>query len=101
GSNCSGSCDFVLLRYQNTDGVSGIPESNSKNNIKLFPNPNRGEFILEVTEPGIIEITDFTGRIISSHETKVGVNRLSENIPAGIYFIHDKINNAIQKLIIQ
>lgn len=100
GSKCTGSCDFVLLRYQNQDGASGILETNNKKEIKLYPNPNHGEFTILGTTPGLIEITDLTGRLISTYKTDVGENQISENIPAGVYFIYDKINNSIQKLII-
>lgn len=83
-------------------GPSGI-NWHAQNEIKLFPNPSNGEFLIE-TEKGRIEIYNLEGKSVLFEETKTGMTKInSGGLPNGIYFLKYYSGNKIvrQKLIIQ
>lgn len=57
-------------------------------NIEIFPNPNNGEFRINVEEDIKIIIFDVNGKILIEKEVAPGRNSLSiEDAQAGLYFI--------------
>jgi len=67
--------------------IVGINELNLTNSIKLFPNPNSGEFTIEGNYqlPAIIELYDITGRqmfsqLLTSNQEQVDVSHLSSGM---------------------
>ncbi len=71
----------------------------SSNNVKLYPNPNNGNFILEKSigehQNGVLTIFDITGKIISSHSFNGAVSHETidaTQLDAGVYFYEIKID---------
>lgn len=69
-----------------TTGIGNNPLANE--NIKLFPNPNNGEFIIQGREEDMITITNELGQIIKTIKLSRENNYSSKinGLPAGIYF---------------
>ncbi len=81
----------ILPRYmQDFILHSGIQET-GETNVRIYPNPTRGQFIIErnSTEPAELRIFDITGNLVLSSELSdskfVTVN--SSELKAGVYFI--------------
>ena len=89
----------------------GIHIADSKTNINIYPNPNKGEFNIEIelgkSENIQMDIMNFTGQIISTeviNNVKV-YNEIKDltYLPKGIYFvkINDGFDTTIKKIVIQ
>lgn len=67
------------------------PDRRLFSQINLFPNPNNGEFTLEMPEfrgNATLRIVDAGGRQAGSYMLKTGVNYIAEkNLAAGTYFL--------------
>jgi len=93
---------FLLL------GTTGIAQSDEKeNSLKVFPNPSKGEFKVEVnieTEGAVsAKIFDMTGKLVEdiSSELHVSENKVTADISLsdpkpGILFI--RVESGMQKL---
>ncbi len=81
---------------QNVSPCAGMIEiSNTSDEIKIYPNPNAGQFILEIygNEKNKIEIIDITGKEIYSNITDKNKIEIDiKNLSSGIYYL--KISNA-------
>ncbi len=85
----------AINQCQNNAAVSvvlidcvNIPEkSNSHSNIRVFPNPNNGQFIIETYEPLEISLYNSLGQEVLSSLLNEGINTLdfSQN-SQGLYF---------------
>ena len=89
----------------------GTADPGSPHGIRIFPNPNTGEFNVELTEtaaPGtVFKITDPTGRLVLQKPVDAGSQRQliqATALPAGMYFLQvvteGKIT-AVGKFVIQ
>jgi len=62
--------------------------------LKIYPNPTSGEFILEIPnleKMMMVEVVDVTGRIILEQPVTEMVNRIGiKNVVAGVYFVKVK-----------
>ena len=84
--------------------TSNIEQKNQ--NIKIYPNPNAGQFVLQIDnlkQPTIVSILDITGKEIynkkiSNKEEKINIG----SYPEGTYFLSIKNNNSVitRKIII-
>ncbi len=72
-------------------------ESNS-NNLKLFPNPNNGQFSIESQNETIGKIYDCTGRLIETVSLSEGINQINLGDNQGVYYLHS--DQAIIKFIL-
>jgi len=86
----------------------GITESFLSAEINLYPNPNKGEFILELPERSAswsIVISDLQGRIIYKEVTDNKTVRLKPNAENGVYSVHITNSNTdetvVKKLVLQ
>ncbi|HNA41966.1 MAG TPA: T9SS type A sorting domain-containing protein, partial [Saprospiraceae bacterium] len=56
--------------------------------LKCYPNPTTGEFVVIMENGGEIHITDILGRPIASFNAKYGENKLdARDWPQGIYLV--------------
>jgi hypothetical protein len=69
----------------------------SKNGIKLFPNPNTGEFTLEFDKaiPRQIEVIDVAGKLVHSANCNVNSTRIHLKLVPGNYFAKISENNKV------
>lgn len=83
---------------------NGISENQTKNDLRIYPNPSNGSMTIQNIIPGSeITIRDLSGQIIKTikAESEVMIMNL-ENVAVGIYFIemkNEKIN-AVQKIVV-
>ncbi len=85
-NGCTGSDTLTLI----VSACVGITENQAATTFSIIPNPNAGNFILQLSENNSqIEITDVLGNIVfRSREINSGnVNLSLENQAAGIYFV--------------
>jgi hypothetical protein len=106
--NCYGSYDIYIEKFSDYDGVSArllepnetLSEEGNINKgskmVKIFPNPNLGEFILDIqssfTNNTNLYLVDVSGRIlhtqaISIQEGTTQIQLDKTDLPSGIYFI--------------
>ena len=74
----------------------------STGDIFIYPNPNSGEFVIEMLgDSEIGQITDITGRVVMDLKLKVGVNQITLNdfLESGIYFV--KVGGYVEKLVLR
>ena len=90
-NGCSSSATIQVLRIECT----GISELNNQNGIKIYPNPNNGEFTVELlsTNNTYITITNVLGQIIKTQKAEL-TNKININaFDKGVYFISVMDNN--------
>ena len=88
---CVGSNTLQL----NVTECTNIKTIASKANIKVYPNPNNGEFTIELTNinNSNITITNVLGQIIKTQKAEL-MNQIDLNLfDKGIYFINVMENN--------
>ena len=85
-NNCSVSVTDLLFLEQ----CIGIHEVNSQAAFNMYPNPNSGNFTIELAQAAsLIQITDMLGNVIynerelNSGKTNIDLN----NQAAGVYFV--------------
>ncbi len=68
--------------------------------VKLYPNPNTGNFVIEFADDvqREIEITDAIGRLIVADEISRRKEYMLDKVAAGIYFLNIKHNGAISSI---
>ncbi len=88
-------CTIALIKSVslNLCKTSGIVENEADQSDNLYPNPNNGTFTLSYHVPegskAHFEISDLSGRKISSYELKAGTNSLEvhqNTLEQGVYF---------------
>ena len=100
-----------MVRMNFDPNAVGIAD-NEKVNFSVYPNPNNGQFLIEVSSDVVrratLSIKDVLGKTVQSESINV-VNTFSKNIDLrhlnkGVYFIHlsdtNSDNEEIQKVII-
>ena len=69
--------------------TTAVNELKEENAIQLYPNPNSGEFTINVPAKGTVQIYDMTGRLLQTQEIKKGSTRITlpDALPAGLYLL--------------
>ncbi len=71
---------------QNTLGVS--VEELKWVNLKVYPNPNQGQFIIESDRDASYQLRDLQGRVLTTGTVQTGANEVHVSTPpAGIYLL--------------
>lgn len=83
-----------------TLNISELPDNKS---VLIYPNPNKGQFTIDISFEGIFSIQDMLGRIIYSGNIKKGKNTLNLKLNSGIYIATFKSQNKMysEKIIIK
>jgi uncharacterized delta-60 repeat protein len=100
GAGCTGSCDFVLLRYNNTAGTNSSDELTASEKFSVFPNPAEDKINLVCDLNTIADVYDISGRILESFTLIKGVNTFHIDFPAGIYIIKNRNTGSEMKLVV-
>ncbi len=75
-----------IIRLRNATGIESLMSNNTNNKIKIYPNPTKGKFTVEVATDCKIEIITNSGQILEIKDLQKGRNELNIN-EQGIYFI--------------
>lgn len=98
-TNAGGQDSILKEDYVNVVWV-GLDENNIMQNVKLYPNPTSGYFMLEIDNVEIqnsnLKIYDLLGEIVDEYENvnnehRIPVNMVQQN--EGIYFIVLELND--------
>lgn len=98
-NGCKGSTTYQL----NVTECVGLKDvSTTASGIKLYPNPNKGEFVIEINNKAenTVVVTDLTGRVLvntSSRNEKISIDL--SNYSNGVYYV--KINTEVIKVVKQ
>jgi PKD repeat protein len=85
-NNCKNTATFT----QSVSACSGIFKQNSENDlISLFPNPNKGSFVIKTQQDAELTIINQTGQIIKTISVKhINTNEtFVSDLSPGIYFV--------------
>lgn len=76
--------------------------------LNVYPNPATDQLnvVFDATSASTVELTDLTGKVVSSQSANAGANTISfnvANVNAGVYFVNIKnaAGNSAQKVIIK
>ena len=87
----------VSVNVSKCTGIASV--ANSGSGVKVYPNPNAGEFTVEL-DNGLnksIEVTDLTGRVIlvsTTKEDKATIN--ISTFAKGVYYVKVQSNNSVE-----
>jgi large repetitive protein len=95
-----GSCSATSLCSSFVTGIT----NNQTNLFSIYPNPNNGQFIIELVSVSVVSIVDVTGRVVFTQQLNAGRNTIElGNQSNGVYMVQ-VVNNGqqtVQRLIIQ
>ncbi len=66
--------------------------------INFYPNPNKGQFTIDVEEVVAVEIYTMNGQLVFKTKTRVGKNIVTTGLTKGVYLL--KVNQKTSKLLI-
>ncbi len=95
-----GSCSATSLCSSFVTGIA----NNQTNLFLIYPNPNNGQFIVELATGSVVSIVDVTGRVVFSQQLNAGRNTIElGNQSNGVYMVQVVHNGqqTVQRLIIQ
>lgn len=92
-----GGSDYWIVKLSGTTGINDT-DSETANRLLLYPNPNKGSFILEgvVPDPGnyTLTVTDVSGQQVYKQNIKISAGNTlhreinTGNLPPGIYYLN-------------
>ena len=93
-NGCTNTANITL----SVNACTGLNTISNNSDLKVYPNPSKGEFTLELATSfdKTIEVVDFTGRLLQSNKTnssKVNIN--INNYANGIYYVKVLSNNTV------
>lgn len=95
GTNTNG-CFATLTLMQQVNACTGIKNTDLKE-IKLYPNPNAGEFYIESVQSVTIEITNISGQLVYTGSLEPGKNKIDlTSCEKGIYFTKLRLADEIK-----
>lgn len=102
GTDANGCKNSTTYQLNVTECVGLKDVSMTASGIKLYPNPNNGEFVIEVNNKAAntVVVTDITGRELlntTSQNEKTTINL--SNYSSGVYYV--KINTEVIKVVKQ
>lgn len=106
-NGCEGEASIMVT----VDACAGINDQDAPVGISIFPNPNKGEFTLEITSAVMgkasISIANAAGEVVFTNSMIINQTsqreNISLNIGSGVYFLKVETANgtAIQKLVVK
>lgn len=82
---------------------ASLKETINENRLRLYPNPNKGSFTIEASNPIKVEVFNSLGRKNDVQYLQKGKSQFSlENIVSGIYYLHatDELGNRTSRRIV-
>jgi hypothetical protein len=95
GTNPQGCATTTLLSIYMTTCTGIYDPSYTIENVRIFPNPSNGQFVVELAN-GLekhIEVMDVTGRIVVDKKTTEDRSNVNiSNLPTGVYYVRLRSN---------
>jgi len=90
--NAAGAASIQRLWAEKMDSIYPAQVVNeielaTESSLQIYPNPNKGQFLLECPFPGIGMIYGICGNLISKNEIKLGQNKFDLQLVPGIYLL--------------
>jgi len=108
-----GGSDYWIVKLSGTTGINDT-DAETANRLLLYPNPNKGSFILEGVVPGpgnyTLTITDVSAQQVYKQHIKISAGNTlhreinTGNLPPGVYFLHllkDNESIAVKKFTVE
>ncbi len=95
GCSATSSCVTVI--------TTGIKTNNSNANVSVWPNPNNGNFMIDLPATANVEVIDALGRIVYAKQLNAGKqNIILNNEKTGVYFLKINIDGKqlIRKIVV-
>lgn len=67
----------------------------------VYPNPNQGRFIAEVSQETLLSLSDLSGRELAAFALTRGRNEIQISLPAGMYLLRDTRSGQTQRLLVE
>jgi N-acetylneuraminic acid mutarotase len=102
---CASEMTFTLtVKPGNCVGLADA--GNAIMNVRIFPNPSNGSFIVAVdqNDEAIMKVHSNTGQLVLTAPLARGENVIGNNLPAGIYFVSVSSNTqpaVVRKLLVE
>jgi hypothetical protein len=103
GTDINGCANSQTMSIS-VSGCVGIAEQSNATTWSVYPNPSKGEFIVQVSENSKMIMYDAIGRVVLSYDLSAGENAIAaKTLPSGNYLIRIQSGNAseIRKIIIE
>lgn len=99
GTDATTFCSNKFTFTQEVSECTGLAKiENNSINVSIYPNPNAGEFTVELSQETSVNIVNGIGQVVYSKMLN-GDNKINlSNQPAGIYFVQLKQGNATKTL---
>jgi hypothetical protein len=84
--------------------ITAVEETVTEKHYKIYPNPNHGNFVIELANESNIRIFNIMGQAVMTLNQVSGIQRISLNsAPKGLYFVQIQSGNntEVKKLIIE
>lgn len=100
------NCTNVGVNTVTVDICTGVDSAlqNGANELTVFPNPNKGEFMIKGRSAAQVKIIDLQGKQISAYElnSKNNYEASVSNLNAGIYFVvsNSQSGTSMQKIMV-
>jgi len=108
-----GGSDYWIVKLSGTTGINDT-DAETANRLLLYPNPNKGSFILEGVVPGpgnyTLTITDVSAQQVYKQHIKISAGNTlhreinTGNLLPGVYFLHllkDNESIAVKKFTVE
>ena len=96
-NGCEGSY-FATIAVMD---CTGLEDYSSTGGLKVYPNPNNGEFSIETNNGSLknIEVVDVTGRVVASEKTSASTVELNISAFAnGVYYVKVQSQDAVNMI---
>lgn len=84
---------------------AGVESGNGRGSgVKIYPNPNDGNFIVESAEDGRLQITNLHGQMVLEQPVKKGLNPIKLSPARGVYMLRIVTNQGVtltQKIVVE
>jgi hypothetical protein len=94
GTNGNGCVNSTTVTQDVSLCTGIVTLSNSNGSINVYPNPNNGLFVLELTTVSKVTVTNALGQVVISETFEAGKHSLDiNNETTGVYFVKVMENN--------
>lgn len=76
-------------------GTVDVDDLLTESFLKVYPNPNSGNFSLSLAEPARVRILDMNGQVFYSRDLDEGITAISSGLKAGTYIIQAQTRDRI------